>query len=154
MKSTTSWVAGAFGALALAWVCGSDIAAAAERPIDGVVPDSNFIPGKPDDCPQGQQQGGKRFCVSKEQQQERSYQEAVLACDSDGARVCTSQDLIELHIETELDAQYDPNGAWLGDLMVDGAAPCGIASIEGEDADFVGACDQSQPRAFWCCSDV
>lgn len=154
MKSTKSLVAGAIGALALVgvWAGMENVAAAGERPIEGVVPGSEFIPT----CEAGQQQAGKRFCISKEKQKKQNHRKAVSSCESQGARVCTSEDLLELHAETDLGDQYDPNGAWLGDLRVDGGASCGVDSIvDGDrDADFVGTCDEDESRSFWCCSDM
>lgn len=153
MKSTTSLVAGVFGVLVGVWAATEGTAVAAERPIEGVIPGSHFIPA----CEAGQQQAGKRFCISKEKEKQQNRNGAVSLCDAKGARVCTSQDLLELHVETDLDAQYDPNGAWLGDLRVDGGASCGVGSIVDGDLDvdgFVGTCDEDDARSFWCCSDM
>lgn len=153
MKITTSPFAAACGALALAlaWAVAGQ-AFAGERPLGGVVTSSRYT----GECGQGQQKAGQRFCISKEKQGQRQYHEAVAACEGGGARVCTGTDLIDLHIETELGADYDPEGVWLGDLRTDGAVSCGVAGMDADSTEdeFVGACDERDNRSFWCCADL
>ncbi len=154
MKSMNSPFAAACGALALAWAAAGGLAAASERPLAAPSPGTRYVPG----CEIGQQQVGQRFCISEEKQGKKQQREAVGACEAGGARLCTSADLLALHAETDLDDlyDYDPDGVWLGDPRADGAASCGVGGVAPEQttAEFVGACDERDSRAYWCCADL
>lgn len=119
-----------------------------------VEPEGGFPAGA---CRAGFVQRGARLCISNQVQGARTYQNASTHCRGMRSHVCTYDDLAYVYATTTADANYNPNGRWIGNRTADDQVLCGNRTINvNNDADipnFEGTCNKANVRAFWCCHD-
>lgn len=109
-------------------------------------------------CRPGYIQAGPRLCISQFVQGAAQFDTAMRLCRNQFGRVATYGDLYYLYINTGLDANYSPNGKWLGeDLSADDLALCGNRDItvngDGDQENFEGTCNKNDVRPYWCAHD-
>ncbi|HEX5717359.1 MAG TPA: hypothetical protein VF179_14460 [Thermoanaerobaculia bacterium] len=101
--------------------------------------------------------GAPLLCISLVVQNATNYTQAAANCRTQGARVCTYEDLGYIYLSTTSDANFDPSGKWLADFTVDNWVNCGNATItfnnDPDIWDFEGTCDKRNNRPYWCCHD-
>ena len=134
----------------------SPVLASAASVESGVAPSvhASFPTGA---CRQGFRQAGPRLCISEVVQQFYPYRRAVRHCRDLRSEVCTYEDLSYLYGRTNLDAVYNPNGSWLGNMVGNNEVLCGNRDITSDDdpdtVDFEGVCSKNDSHPFWCCHD-
>ncbi len=108
-------------------------------------------------CRPGYRQAGPRLCISTNVQNATRYAWAQRRCRVQQGRVASYEDLYYLYIHSNLDASYNPNGRWIGNMVADDNALCGNRSItfDGDpDRDnFEGTCNKNNNRGYWCAHD-
>lgn len=108
-------------------------------------------------CRSGYRQAGPRLCISQNVFNADSYADAMVTCRDRRGRVANYGDLRYLYLRTTLDAQYNPAGRWIGDIVGDNKALCGNKSItfnnDPDIGDFEGTCSRFDNRNFWCAHD-
>ncbi|NJK33285.1 MAG: hypothetical protein HC927_13290 [Deltaproteobacteria bacterium] len=100
---------------------------------------------------------GARLCISATKKDADAYPRAVSVCRNEFGRVCTYEDITYLYRNTSNDANYNPLGVMLGNLIDDDTVICGNRSVtfnnDPDVSNFEGPCGKSIPRPFWCCHD-
>lgn len=108
-------------------------------------------------CRAGFIQAGARLCISASTQNSTTFRSASIRCREQRAHVCTYEDLTYLYYQTNLDATYNPEGAWIGNMVADDNALCGNRRINSNNdpniVNFEGTCGKNDNRAYWCCHD-
>lgn len=108
-------------------------------------------------CRQGFVQAGARLCISQLAQNATRYRSAVRSCRNQRAQVCSYEDLTYLYYSTQLDASYNPNGRWIGNMVADDNVLCGNRDVTSDNdadiANFEGTCGKNDQRSYWCCHD-
>jgi hypothetical protein len=108
-------------------------------------------------CRSGYRQGGPRMCINMSVQASATWVDATSTCRAARGHVCSYEDLSYLYRNSALDASYDPNGRWIGNMPADDQVFCGNASITSDnDPDifnFEGTCAKTDVRGYWCCHD-
>ena len=108
-------------------------------------------------CRNGYRQFGPRLCINTNLQAANTYANAVSACRGNRGEVCSYEDLSYGYLNSNLDASYNPDGMWIGNMPADDQVLCGNAAITtNTDADignFEGTCAKSDVRGYWCCHD-
>jgi hypothetical protein len=109
-------------------------------------------------CRAGFIQAGPRLCISELVQDAAEFDTAMRRCRSQRAYVASYGDLYYLYVNTALDANYNPNGRWIGpDLVADDHAFCGNRVIDrdgdGDQENFEGVCHKNDVRGYWCAHD-
>ena len=108
-------------------------------------------------CRAGFRQAGNRLCISELVEDAQSYANAAVVCRDQRAYVCGYGEIRYLYLNTNLDANYNISGRWLGDWTGDDQVTCGNRSITSDNdpdiANFEGVCDRGDLRGFWCCHD-
>jgi hypothetical protein len=128
---------------------GATVLASMPTPVHAIFPAAT--------CRPGYQQAGPRLCISNQLQNAATYPAAASNCRTNRGQVCSYEDLTYLYRNSQLDAQYNPNGRWIGNMPSDDQAFCGNAAITADgDPDgnnFEGTCAKSDNRGYWCCHD-
>jgi hypothetical protein len=109
-------------------------------------------------CRAGFIQAGPRLCISEFVQDAAQFDTAMARCRNQRAYVASYGDLYYLYVNTALDANYNPNGRWIGpDLVADDTAFCGNRNItangDGDQENFEGTCNKNDRRNYWCAHD-
>ena len=109
-------------------------------------------------CRAGFIQAGPRLCISQFVQGAARFDTAMRLCRNQRAYVASYGDLFYLYLNTNLDANYNPIGKWLGpDLVGDDQALCGNRNItvngDADQANFEGICNKADLRTYWCAHD-
>ncbi len=95
-----------------------------------------------------------RLCISAVKDS-ATYRTASATCSVIGARVCDFEDLYYIYQQTANDANFNPNGKWLGHFTGDSTVHCGNRSVtfnnDPDIANFDGTCSASGSRTYWCC---
>lgn len=95
-----------------------------------------------------------RLCISNVMNS-ATYRTASATCSVIGARVCDFEDLYYIYQQTSNDANFNPNGKWLGQYTGDRVVHCGNRSItfnnDPDINDFDGTCNANGSRTYWCC---
>lgn len=118
-------------------------------------------PGEPlfpaTSCRAGFIQAGSRLCITQGVQNAARYRIAARNCRNQRGQVCTYEDLTYLYYSSGLDANYNPDGAWLGTMVGDDEVLCGNKDItfnnDPDIVNFEGTCNKNDTRAYWCCHD-
>ena len=67
------------------------------------------------------------------------------------------EDFYYLYIHSNLDASYNPNGRWIGNMVADDNALCGNRDItfdgDPDRGNFEGTCNKTNNRPYWCAHD-
>ena len=99
-------------------------------------------------------QQGLRLCISPVKNA-ATYRFASASCSVIGGRVCDFEDLYYIYQQTGNDANFNPNGKWLGQITGDSRVLCGNRSVTfNNDPDinnFDGECSAGGVRTYWCC---
>lgn len=99
-------------------------------------------------------QQNNRLCITGVQNAS-NYRAASATCSNIGARVCDYEDLNYLYFFTANDANFNPNGKWLGHFVGDSTVQCGNRSVtfnnDPDTTNFDGTCNVFGNRTFWCC---
>lgn len=109
-------------------------------------------------CRAGYIQAGTRLCIDQIPQQPTQFDTAVARCRARSGYVASYGDLYYLYVNTVFDANYNPNGRWLGpDLSGDDQALCGNRDItfngDVDRENFEGTCNKNDSRTYWCAHD-
>lgn len=108
-------------------------------------------------CRPGYRQAGPRLCASTSVQNPATYPNAVSACRNNRGHVCSYEDLTYLYLNSSLDAAYNPNGRWIGNMPSDDQVFCGNAAItinnDPDISNFEGTCAKTDVRGYFCCHD-
>ncbi len=108
-------------------------------------------------CREGFRQAGPRLCISIDVQDAARYHWAQRRCRVQRSRVASYEDLYYLYIHSSLDASYNPNGKWIGNMVADDDALCGNRSItfngDPDQQNFEGTCNKNDSRTYWCAHD-
>lgn len=108
-------------------------------------------------CRAGFAQAGSRLCISQAAQNATTYRTAVRTCRNLRAQVCNYEDLTYLYYSSGLDANYNVDGKWIGNMVGDDEVLCGNKSItfnnDPDIANFEGTCNKNNSRSYWCCHD-
>lgn len=108
-------------------------------------------------CRPGFRQAGARLCISTNVQNADRFDQAVHFCRDQRARVATYGDLFYLYVHSGLDATYNPNGKWIGNIVGDDDVFVGNRSITfNNDPDmwnFEGVGKKWDSRNYWCAHD-
>jgi len=108
-------------------------------------------------CRAGFRQAGSRLCISELVEDAETFANAAVVCRNQRAYVCGYEELRFLYLSTNLDANFNASGRWLGDWTGDDQVTCGNRSITFDNdpdiANFEGVCDRGDLRGFWCCHD-
>lgn len=108
-------------------------------------------------CRAGFRQAGSRLCISELVEDAETFANAAVVCRNQRAYVCGYEELRFLYLSTNLDANYNASGRWLGDWTGDDQVTCGNRSITTDNdpdiSNFEGVCDRGDLRGFWCCHD-
>ncbi|PRP95150.1 hypothetical protein [Enhygromyxa salina] len=106
-------------------------------------------------CRSGFIQAGPRLCITQLVQNATRYRFAVDNCRNKRSDVCSYEDLTYLYLNSGLDASYNPDGAWIGNMVDDDLVLCGNRSItfngDPDLANFEGTCSKHESREYWCC---
>jgi hypothetical protein len=121
----------------------------------GAIPEPVSAAGFPAaNCRSGFRQAGPRLCISENVQAPAQFDTAMRLCRSQRAYVASYGDLYYLYVNTNLDANYNPNGRWIGpDLIADDRALCGNVNVPPNQENFEGTCNKNDVRAYWCAHD-
>lgn len=128
---------------------------------DFLDPSSNPGPGEPlfptGICRPGYVQAGARLCISQVVQNAASYAIATSNCRNLRGQVCSYEDLTYLYLNSNLDANYNPQGRWLGNMVADDTVFRGNANVTFDnDPDiynFENTANKGNLRNYWCCHD-
>ncbi|TQV87793.1 hypothetical protein [Aliikangiella coralliicola] len=117
--------------------------------------DINIFPGT--SCRSGFRLAGARLCISTTTQNATRYDTAQARCRAKLSHVASYEDLFYLYLYSSLDASYNPNGKWIGNMIDDDDAFVGNRTISyNNDPDiwnFEGHANKSNSRAYWCAHD-
>jgi len=73
------------------------------------------------------------------------------------ARVANYGDFRYLYVRSALDAAYNVNGRWIGNVVGDDNILCGNRSINADNhsdiGNFEGTCNRFDQRSYWCAYD-
>ena len=109
------------------------------------------------DCRTGYRQAGPRLCISTNVQDATRYPWAQRRCRVQQGRMASYEDLYYLYIHSNLDASYNPNGRWIGNMVADDNALCGNRQItfdgDPDRNNFEGTCNKNDNRGYWCAHD-
>ncbi len=109
-------------------------------------------------CRPGYRQVGSRLCISTNVQNATRYPWAQRRCRVQRGRMASYEDLYYLYIHSNLDASYNPNGRWIGNMVADDNALCGNRSItfngDPDRDNFEGTCNKNNVRGYWCAHDL
>jgi hypothetical protein len=105
-------------------------------------------------CRAGFVLAGPRLCISVNLQSAQTYANADTLCRDIGARVADYGDLRYLYVRTGLDAAFNANGRWIGNVVGDDRVLCGNRNISADNhpdiANFEGTCNRFDQRSYWC----
>jgi hypothetical protein len=108
-------------------------------------------------CRAGFVQAGSRLCISQVAQNATRYRSAVRNCRNQRSQVCSYEDLTYLYYSTSLDANYNPNDMWIGNMVGDDSVLCGNRDVtsnsDSDISNFEETCDKNDQRSYWCCHD-
>jgi hypothetical protein len=108
-------------------------------------------------CRPGYVQEGPRLCILEFTQNEATYNTASSNCRNLLGSLCTYEDLTYLYLNATNDAEYNPNGVWLGNITGNGVALYGDRSVTfNNDPDilnFEGEDVRTSLNPYWCCHD-
>lgn len=126
----------------------------AEKEFDAAAESAGF---PATNCRPGYRAAGNRLCISNNVQNATRYDFAQRRCRVQRGHVATYEDLYYLYIHSTLDASYNPNGRWIGNMTGDDQALCGNRSItfngDPDQNNFEGTCNKSNNRNYWCAHD-
>ncbi len=109
------------------------------------------------DCRTGYRQAGPRLCISINVQNATRYAWAQRRCRVQRGRMASYEDLYYLYVHSTLDASYNPNGRWIGNMVADDNALCGNRQItfngDPDRNNFEGTCNKNNNRGYWCAHD-
>lgn len=108
-------------------------------------------------CRNGFINAGARLCISQVKQNATQYRHAARRCRANRSQVCSYEDLTYLYYNSQLDANYNPNASWIGNMVADDQVFCGNKQITFDNdpdiVNFEGTCNKGDVRGYWCCHD-
>ena len=108
-------------------------------------------------CRSGFQAIAGRFCITNVQNAQ-NFPTATVVCKNAKSTVASYEDLFFLYRQTSLDANFNVNGKWIGNITGDDQVLCGNRDITSDgDTDisnFETTCDKNDVRSFWCAHDL
>lgn len=108
-------------------------------------------------CRSDYRQVDKGLCISWDVQGPHTYPQAAAKCHHKKGRVATFEDFSYLFIYSHLDADYNPKGKWIGNMVANNKVLCGNRHISSNNdpdiKDFEGECNKKYKKEYWCVHD-